>query len=251
METDTGVSGKPFSKVIIVGAGPSGMLLALLLAQHDIPSILLEAYPSLDTRLRASQYGVPATRVFRRAAILDDIRKEALSSFPCITWRRVEDGQKLAAIDMSCVKDHDDRMTILPLGTMIQIMYRHCLERGKGGDLIDVKFGHRVVDVGQDENMAWVQVDVGGGGLRRLEADYVIGCDGSTSQVRKSLFGRHWPGDTFPFRLIVTNVSSSPLVMLQDVLMRKINADIIRWIREAWLARRQLLRRQQVVGLDS
>ena len=85
---------------------------------------MLEAYPYLDTRLRATQYGVPATRIFRRAGLLEDIRAASIESFPTICWRRVEDGEVIAKVDMSCVKDDPDRMTILQLGEIIKIMYR-------------------------------------------------------------------------------------------------------------------------------
>jgi 2-polyprenyl-6-methoxyphenol hydroxylase-like FAD-dependent oxidoreductase len=177
-----------------------------LLSQHDIPSIVLEAWPGLDTRLRATQYGVPATRIFRRAGILDDIRAESIESFPTICWRRVADEKKLVSLDMSCVKDHPDRMTIMQLGEMIKIMYRHCVEKGKG--LIDIRFEHRVVGVHQDGRKAWVDVEVGEEKTKKtIEADYVVGCDGATSAVRRSLFGREWPGQTFDFRFIVQNVS--------------------------------------------
>lgn len=93
-----------FSELILVGAGPSGLLLALLLAQHDIPSLVHEGCSSPDTRLRASQYDVPATRVSRRAGILDDVRKESIASFPRTTWRRMEDGAQMAGADMRCVE---------------------------------------------------------------------------------------------------------------------------------------------------
>jgi 2-polyprenyl-6-methoxyphenol hydroxylase-like FAD-dependent oxidoreductase len=199
-------SRKTPTQILISGAGPSGLLLALLLAQRNIPSLVLEAWPGLDTRLRATQYGVPATRVFRRAGILDDIRAASIESFPTICWRRVADGgSKLVQVDMSCIADHPDRMTILQLGHIIQIMYRHCIERGKG--LIDVRFRHRVVSVGQDAEKAWADVEVGEEKeMKRFEADYVIGCDGATSAVRRSLFGREWPGQTFDYRFIVQNV---------------------------------------------
>ena len=190
--------------MLIVGAGPAGLLLAILLSQHGIPSTVLEAWDRLDERLRATQYGVPATKIFRRAGILDDIRAVSIDSFPGICWRKVSDHQRLAGIDLSVVKDHPDRMTILPLNDILQIMYRHCLEKGKG--LIDIKFNHKVVDVGQDGGKAWAVVDVEKGGKMRFEADFVIGCDGGSSTVRKVLFGRSWPGQTFDCRLLVQNV---------------------------------------------
>ncbi|KAK5197799.1 hypothetical protein LTR92_002044 [Exophiala xenobiotica] len=197
---------KPFGKIIIVGAGPAGLLLALLLSQHGIPSLVLEAWDRLDERLRASQYGVPATKIFRRAGILDDIREQSIPSFPSSSWRRVSDGQRLTGIDLSVVKDHPDRMTILPLNQIIQIMYRHCMEKING--LVTVKFNHRVINVGQHADHTWVEVQAGEGDAKkkkRFTADYVVGCDGATSAVRKALFGREWPGQTFDCRLLVQN----------------------------------------------
>ena len=198
------------NQILIAGAGPSGLLLAILLAQHHIPSIVLEAWPWLDTRLRATQYGVPATRIFRRAGLLPDFRAASIPKFPSICWRRVEDGEKLISIDMSVVEDEEDRMTVLQLGEIIQIMYRHCTE--KYSEYIDVRFNHRVTGTGQDEKrkMAWVDVEVGKEDeekqKERIEADYVVGCDGSSSAVRRSLFGRDWPGQTWECQFIVQNV---------------------------------------------
>jgi 2-polyprenyl-6-methoxyphenol hydroxylase-like FAD-dependent oxidoreductase len=234
-------------QILIAGAGPSGLLLALLLSQHNIPSIVLEAWPGLDTRLRATQYGVPATRIFRRAGVLDDIRAESIESFPTICWRRVADEKKLVSLDMSCVKDHPDRMTIMQLGEMIKIIYRHCVEKGKG--LIDIRFQHRVVDVHQDGGKAWVDVEVGDEKSKQtIEADYVVGCDGATSAVRRSLFGREWPGQTFDYRFIVQNVS---LDVSLGVPSLTVNPDILRRLRETWMGWRKLHGRPRALGLDS
>jgi 2-polyprenyl-6-methoxyphenol hydroxylase-like FAD-dependent oxidoreductase len=124
----------------------------------------------------------------------------------------VSDHEKLISLDLSLVEDDPDRMTILPLGEIIQILYRHCL--GKGQGLIDVKFNHEVINVGQDDKSAYVDVNVKGEGKTekaRLTADYVVGCDGASSAVRRSLFGRNWPGQTLPYRFVVQNVRFSHL----------------------------------------
>ncbi len=202
-------SDRPFSKILIVGAGPAGLILALLLAQHSIPSIVLESWDKLDQRLRATQYGVPATRVFRRAGVLDDIRAVSIEAFPYLCWRRVSDHQRVAGIDLSVVKDHPDRMTILPLSQVIGIIHRHCTD--KYPDLIEIKFNHKVIDVGQDDTKAWADVEVNQSGTKsRLEADYLVGCDGGRSVVRHALFGRSWPGITHSCHLLVQNVSRTP-----------------------------------------
>jgi flavin-dependent dehydrogenase len=54
------VMAKGFSKVLIVGAGPAGLLLALLLAQHDIKVDVVEALVGIDERPRGAGYGPAA-----------------------------------------------------------------------------------------------------------------------------------------------------------------------------------------------
>ena len=197
---------------MIVGAGPAGLLLALLLAQNRIPSVVLEAGDRLNERLRATQYGVPATRVFRRAGVLDDIRSESIARFPFICWRNGETGEKLTGIDLSVVSAEPDRMTVLPLAQIIRIIHRHCLE--KYSEFVEIRFNHRVIDIGQDETKAWAVVEIGAREEERetatFAADYVIGCDGGQSKVRKCLFQRNWPGETFEGHLLVQNASCNP-----------------------------------------
>ena len=53
-------------RVIVVGAGPAGLLLALLLAQHGVHVDVVEAAGEIDPRPRGAGYGPAAvTCVFR------------------------------------------------------------------------------------------------------------------------------------------------------------------------------------------
>lgn len=75
----------------------------------------------------------------------------------------------------------------------------------------EVEFDAEVVGVGQDEDgevggRAWVEVKRKGGEVEREEADYVVGCDGANSIVRRSLFGDQFPGFTWDAQIIATNV---------------------------------------------
>lgn len=77
---------RPFQKVVIVGAGSAGRLLALLLAQHRMPVVVLKAWSGLDSRLRVTQYGTPASRISQdakrsEANFLDDVRAVSIPDF--------------------------------------------------------------------------------------------------------------------------------------------------------------------------
>jgi 2-polyprenyl-6-methoxyphenol hydroxylase-like FAD-dependent oxidoreductase len=126
-------------------------------------------------------------------------------SFPAICWRNGKTGERITGIDLSCVEGEEDRMVVLPLSEVLGVLIREIGE--KWGEWVEVRWSHRVVDVRQDERGAWVDVLVGEEEREeRFEADYVVGCDGGQSTVRKCLFGRNWPGETFQGRLLVQNV---------------------------------------------
>ncbi|MCJ1424708.1 hypothetical protein MMC29_002596, partial [Sticta canariensis] len=72
---------------------------------------------------------------------------------------------------------------------------------------IVLKWSHRVVDVGQDENSAWVVIKEQDGTEKRISGDFLCGCDGGTSQVRKSLLGeKRFPGKTWDVQFVATDV---------------------------------------------
>jgi 2-polyprenyl-6-methoxyphenol hydroxylase-like FAD-dependent oxidoreductase len=79
----------PLSKVIVVGAGPSGLLLTILLARAGIPVELLEMTRALDTNPRASHYADSSCREFERAGVLDTLISRGF--FPNgVSWRKMD-----------------------------------------------------------------------------------------------------------------------------------------------------------------
>jgi hypothetical protein len=66
--------------VLIVGAGPVGLLTTLRLAQVGIEVKCVEALAAIDDSPRAMAYQPVATKELDRAGILDDIRKRGGSS---------------------------------------------------------------------------------------------------------------------------------------------------------------------------
>ncbi|KAI0474169.1 FAD binding domain-containing protein [Xylariaceae sp. FL0804] len=196
---------RPFKKVLIVGAGPSGLLLALLLSKHGIPVEILEASDELDKQPRAAIYGSAAIPDLQRAGIMDEVRRRGFSP-TTVTWRRDKAAghAPLCSMNADCLEDLDGedlRMAGLPLDQLDELMLDEFVNKYGGS----VRWRHRVVDVGQDEAKAWVDVETPDG-RSRMEADYVVGCDGATSQVRKSLFGDEYPGFTYEKQIVATNV---------------------------------------------
>jgi 2-polyprenyl-6-methoxyphenol hydroxylase-like FAD-dependent oxidoreductase len=192
-----------FFQVIIVGAGPSGLILSLLLAKEGIEVALLDAGVELDKQPRAAHYASAATYELSRTGVLEDLKVAGFSP-TTFAWRK-PDTSFIAGINHAVLpEDYPYKMQVLPLDQLGEILYSH-LQRQPTAS---VKWAHRVVKIGQGPDKAWVDVETPDG-LHTAEADYVIGCDGASSTVRRELFGPEYPGETLNAQIVATNVWAS------------------------------------------
>ena len=65
-------------EVLVVGAGPVGLLTTLLVAKAGIDVTLIDALPDIDDSPRAMAYGPPAVVELERAGIAADARKTGM-----------------------------------------------------------------------------------------------------------------------------------------------------------------------------
>ncbi|KIW86768.1 uncharacterized protein Z519_12554 [Cladophialophora bantiana CBS 173.52] len=190
-------------KVIVVGAGPVGLLTALLLGQKGIPVDVLEANAGVNNSPRGLAYGPAAVRVLHRAGILEKVIESGFVA-GSISWRK-PDGKFIIGFDrLDTSLEGLPHTVILPVGTLSALL----ADEVQNYPSITVHWNHRVTGIGQDNGKAWAQVEETlPGTVKTMVADFVIGCDGGTSAVRKALFGGSFPGYTWPMQLIAVNAS--------------------------------------------
>ena len=118
------------------------------------------------------------------------------------TWRNLS-GETLSSLEWENPTDRvREQYVMCPVGTLSKLL----LELVEKQPLATVYWQHKVRNVGQDEGKAWVEIEGESSSVQRMEADFVVGCDGGTSGVRKALFGRNFPGFTWPIQFIAVNV---------------------------------------------
>lgn len=187
--------------VTVVGAGPAGLLLALLLSQKGVPVLVLDTAKELDNRPRATHYGPPAMYELERAGVAEQVRNEGFLP-TAVCWRKLT-GPPLAFLDSTLLSKDPNQMACLPLNSLGKILLARLLLRPNA----EVKWSHKVVAIGQDDKKAWVEVETPNGS-QKLESNYIVGCDGANSQIRRSLFGDwNFPGKTWDEQIVATNVS--------------------------------------------
>lgn len=118
-------------------------------------------------------------------------------------WRNPNDHSYIAGFDGECLKDVDGdiRTTCLVLQDFVQLMLDLFLEKYNG----TISWEHKVTSLGQDSNKAWVECQTASG-KQTIEGDYIVGCDGANSAIRKGLFGEDYPGFTWDQQIVATNV---------------------------------------------
>ena len=190
-----------------MGAGPSGFALTLTLARAGIEVTMIDRDKTVGASPRAAHLMAPGIQVLRRAGVLDEVRRAGFFA-KRLAYRRL-DGSLIVAIDDIANVKSPDAMTVLPIGDLGNIMLAHAEKNNK----VHMKWNSPVVDVGQDEKSAWVIIRRQDGSEERINGDFLCGCDGATSQVRKSVFGaRNFPGKTWEMQLVSTNVSRVALL---------------------------------------
>lgn len=159
--------------------------------------------PHLNSAPRATHYSWPAVYELGRAGVLEEVIREGFVNDRPVSWRTL-DGTLLAQVDIESIP-RDKRMVCLPLNHLTSILEAHLSKEPSA----TVLYSHKVLGVGQDTSQAWVEVETPTG-IQVLKADYVVGCDGANSQIRRSLFGdTDFPGRTWDEQLVATNVKTS------------------------------------------
>ncbi|KAH7067218.1 putative monooxygenase [Paraphoma chrysanthemicola] len=190
-------STEPF--VIVVGAGPSGLLLSLLLAQNNIAVTLVEKSGTLDKQPRATHYAGPAVRVLHRAGLLGDI--DAQGFFPSKLTFRTFDNKVLASIDHTGDSDYTSRLRCLPLDQLGEILLSHLTKLPN----VTILWDHEVTELEDVDGIGAITVS-SPQGSKVLRAQYVVGCDGANSKIRRLLFGDwEFPGKTWDTQIVATN----------------------------------------------
>ncbi len=117
-----------------------------------------------------------------------------------MAWRKLG-GEKIVSISDIDSLNMPDKMISYPLNLLGNAILEELLEL----DHVSIHWSHRVVGLSQDEHRVSVEVDHLGHRCTMI-ADFVVGCDGASSGVRKALLGRDFPGYTLDTQMVTTNV---------------------------------------------
>ncbi|MBT3788634.1 MAG: FAD-dependent monooxygenase [Alphaproteobacteria bacterium] len=190
-------------RVIVVGAGPVGLVAAMLLAQAKIPVTVIEAEDSISDDLRASTFHPPTLDMLDPFGVTEQLLHQGLT---CPTWQiRMFETAERAVFDMSVLSDdtaHPYRLQC-EQARLCQIIHDKLAKDSN----VDFRFGQRVTGLAQDDDGVTLHVQsADGDGKDEIRGQYVIAADGASSIIRE-LLQLEFDGKTYPETTVLASTS--------------------------------------------
>jgi 3-(3-hydroxy-phenyl)propionate hydroxylase len=184
--------------VVIVGAGPVGMSLAIDLAQRGIRVVLLDNDCALSTGSRAICFAKRTLEIFDRLGCGDRMVDKGVSWNLGRVFLRDE---QVYSFDLLPEDGHER-----PAFINLQQYYveGYLAERIAQLPNVDLRWKNSVSGVEVHDDHVLVQIDTPDG-IYRLRADHLVACDGSRSAVRR-LIGQESKGRVFKDRFLIADV---------------------------------------------
>jgi FAD-dependent monooxygenase len=192
----------PSGTVVIAGGGPVGLILARVLSFFGVKSRLFERNETTTRWPKMDLTNARSMELFRKLGLADDLRKHGVPSHfdqdvlistglsretPVTRW-------ELPSVDrfrLEIQETNDGTRPLEPWQRISQVLFEEWLRGVCDEDpLIDLHYGFRVDGVEEDEDGMHVKTtvtDTKTNATTTWRSGYVAGCDGASSQVRRSL----------------------------------------------------------------
>ncbi len=210
-------------RVIVVGAGPVGLTAALALRRRGIETLVLASEEAPVMELRGSTFHPPTLDLLDEFALVPRMIEVGLKA-PTWQFRDRETGP-VATFDLSLLAgdtNHPYRVQCEQWKLM------RFLEEKLGNEGVELRFGHEVTAVRQDDDGVTVTANTASGPVP-VTGRYVIAADGARSAVRRSL-GVEFEGFTYAELFLIASTDFPFENTLTDIAYVNYIADPLEWL---------------------
>ncbi|MFC6668707.1 FAD-dependent oxidoreductase [Marinobacterium aestuariivivens] len=188
--------------VVIGGAGPVGMAMAIDLALHRIPVVVLDDNNTVSFGSRAVCYAKRLLEVMDRLGIGERLMQKG------VTWNVGKvffEEAPVYSFNM-LPEEHHRRPGFINLQQYY--IEEYLVDRIQQLDEVDLRWKNRITALEQNDEGVLLTVETPDGPYR-LEADYLIACDGANSDIR-TMCGLKSSGQIFEDRFLIADVVMDP-----------------------------------------
>lgn len=209
--------------VLIVGGGASGLTLAMDLGFRGVPCRVIESRVGAAKNPRCNTTAARSMEHYRRLGVADRIRAAGLpADYPTtVVYRTRFIGEQITRLELpssgvarSSTFDDPRWPTPEPQHRISQIFLEPILEEHAASfPGVTIERGTCLLGFEQDERTVRAIVQEASGQRRTIEAQYLVGCDGAHSTVRRQL-GIRYEGINAVSQAVSTYIDSPELAAL-------------------------------------
>lgn len=192
------------TEVVIVGAGPVGLMLANILGMYGHRAIVLEGRDTLIDYPRGVGLDDESFRTIQTVGLVDTVRPH---TNPQHIMRLVNGAGKTILVNNPTTTEFGWERKHGFIQPEVDQALCDGLARFDG---VQVLFGHTVEEVEETEHQVVALAQLSDGSTRRITAQYLVGCEGGKSPTRKRL-GVGFDGESPATRWLVVDVANDPL----------------------------------------
>lgn len=196
------------TEVLIVGAGPAGLMLANLMGLYGHDVTVLEQLPELIDYPRGVGIDDESLRTVQTAGLSETVLPHTTAQH---IMRLVNGRGKVIMTNEPKADEFGWPRKSGFVQPLVDKALHDGLERFHN---VSIKFNHRVIDVVQtlDDVVATVEFDDGTDTpvIKRVRAQYIVGCEGGKSGTRKRM-GVSFEGKSPATRWLVVDAENDPL----------------------------------------
>ena len=197
--------------VLVIGAGPVGLTLAIDLGRRGVRCMLLEKKSAPAFLPKMERCNARTMEIFRRMGVADRIRRAGLNRHvPMDVYVALAMNERpLLRLPYPSVAEAEAQIAACNDGSMprepYQLISQYTLEpllKSVAEEVpnVEVKYGHEFLSLAQSGRGATATIEDPSGRPAEIHAQFVVGCDGGSSSVRKEL-GIQLRGDANLLRL--------------------------------------------------
>ena len=186
------------ASVIIVGAGPVGLSLAVNLGRAGIKTILIEQNPEPQFLPKMERCNARSMEMFRRIGLSKKIRDAGLRADCSMDVFIVEDLTKPPLLEEKhpSIEEFQEKirncndlsMALEPYQLISQYTLEPLLKtEAESLKSVEVRFAHKFIEFEQNDTSVTVRCMGSNGESVSFSAGYLVGCDGGSSPIRKQL----------------------------------------------------------------
>lgn len=209
------------TEVLVAGAGPTGLALALWLARLGVGVRIIDRAEAPGTTSRALAVQARTLELYRQLGFGDEFAARGLHFAAVNMWTRGEKAARVVLGDIGEGLSPYPYVLILPQDLHEKLLTEKLKDAG-----VEVERGTELLDFSQDSSGVKARLRRADGGEERCAAAYLAGCDGARSVVREQL-GAGFPGGTYAQLFYVADVKAKGPVMDKELHVALDDADFL------------------------